>query len=770
MRKTRALAATAAAIALLTACASTPTSGPMSFFVSSTGSGKGADLGGLAGADALCQKLATAVGAGGKTWRAYLSVPGAFPSPGNAGTPSVNARDRIGAGPWFNAKGELIARDVAHLHNGNNLSKETALDERGKVVNGRGDNPNEHDILTGSRADGTAFAPQTDTTCRAWTSRWASLRTRNLNMFTLIALGTGVAWAYSLLAVLAPGLFPPAFHGANGVVPVYFEAASVITVLVLVGQVLELRARERTGGAIRALLALAPKTARRVEPGGRDAEVPLEAVQPGDLLRVRPGDRVPVDGKVVEGASAVDESMVTGESLPVEKGQGAAVIGGTLNGRGSFVMRAGKVGSETMLARIVQLVAQAQRSRAPIQRLADRVAGWFVPAVVGVAVLAFVAWWLLGPAPSLAYGLIAAVSVLIIACPCALGLATPMSIMVGVGRGAGLGVLVRDAAALERLEKVDTLVLDKTGTLTEGRPKVTELVALAGDGDELLRLAAALERSSEHPLAEAIVAAAAERSVAPPPATDFVSLTGKGVRGVVDGQEVALGNEAMMRELDLATGGVAARVEALRGQGATVMYLARGRELMGLIAVADPVKASTPAALASLRAAGLRIVMLTGDSRATADAVARGLGIAEVEAEVLPEAKAAAVARLRGQGRVVAMAGDGVNDAPALAAADVGIAMGSGTEIAIESAGIVLVKGDLAAIARARALSGATMRNIRQNLFFAFAYNALGVPIAAGLLYPALGLFLSPMLAAAAMALSSVSVIGNAARLRSVRL
>ena len=599
---------------------------------------------------------------------------------------------------------------------------------------------------------------------------WASLRTRNLNMFTLIALGTGVAWAYSLLAVLAPGLFPPAFHGANGVVPVYFEAASVITVLVLVGQVLELRARERTGGAIRALLALAPKTARRVEPDGRDAEVPLEAVQPGDLLRVRPGDRVPVDGTVVEGTSAVDESMVTGESLPVEKGQGAAVIGGTLNGRGSFVMRAGKVGSETMLARIVQLVAQAQRSRAPIQRLADRVAGWFVPSVVGVAVLAFLAWWLLGPAPSLAYGLIAAVSVLIIACPCALGLATPMSIMVGVGRGAGLGVLVRDAAALERLEKVDTLVLDKTGTLTEGRPKVTELVALAGDGDELLRLAAALERSSEHPLAEAIVAAAAERSVAPPPATDFVSLTGKGVRGVVDGQEVALGNEAMMRELDLATGGVAARVEALRGQGATVMYLARGRELMGLIAVADPVKASTPAALASLRAAGLRIVMLTGDSRATADAVARGLGIAEVEAEVLPEAKAAAVARLRGQGRVVAMAGDGVNDAPALAAADVGIAMGSGTEIAIESAGIVLVKGDLAAIARARALSGATMRNIRQNLFFAFAYNALGVPIAAGLLYPALGLFLSPMLAAAAMALSSVSVIGNAARLRSVRL
>jgi P-type Cu+ transporter len=595
---------------------------------------------------------------------------------------------------------------------------------------------------------------------------WASLKSRNLNMFTLIALGTGVAWAYSLLAVVAPGLFPPGFRSAQGTVAVYFEAASVITVLVLLGQVLELRARERTGGAIRALLALAPKTARRVRADGGDEEIPLDAVHPGDLLRLRPGDRVPVDGEVVEGSSAVDESMVTGESLPVEKAAGAAVIGGTLNGRGSFVMRAARVGAETMLARIVQLVAQAQRSRAPIQRLADRVAGWFVPAVVGVAVLAFIAWWLLGPAPALTYGLIAAVSVLIIACPCALGLATPMSIMVGVGRGAGLGVLIRDAAALERLEKVDTLMVDKTGTLTEGRPRVTEVVALAGDEASVLRLAAALERSSEHPLAEAIVRAATDRAIVPPPATDFASLTGKGVRGVVDGRELALGNDAMMRELGVATAAALTRAEALRSRGATVMYLAQAGELAGLIAVADLVKASTPAALATLRRAGVRVVMLTGDNRATAAAVADRIGITEVEAEVLPEGKAAMVAALREQGRVVAMAGDGVNDAPALAAADVGIAMGTGTEIAIESAGIVLVKGDLAAFARARALSAATMRNIRQNLFFAFAYNALGVPVAAGVLYPEFGIVLNPMVAAAAMALSSVSVIANAARLR----
>jgi P-type Cu+ transporter len=595
---------------------------------------------------------------------------------------------------------------------------------------------------------------------------WASLKSRNLNMFTLIALGTGVAWAYSLLAVVAPGLFPPGFRSAQGTVAVYFEAASVITVLVLLGQVLELRARERTGGAIRALLALAPKTARRVRADGGDEEIPLDAVHPGDLLRLRPGDRVPVDGEVVEGSSAVDESMVTGESLPVEKAAGAAVIGGTLNGRGSFVMRAARVGAETMLARIVQLVAQAQRSRAPIQRLADRVAGWFVPAVVGVAVLAFIAWWLLGPAPALTYGLIAAVSVLIIACPCALGLATPMSIMAGVGRGAGLGVLIRDAAALERLEKVDTLMVDKTGTLTEGRPRVTEVVALAGDEASVLRLAAALERSSEHPLAEAIVRAATDRAIVPPPATDFASLTGKGVRGVVDGRELALGNDAMMRELGVATAAALTRAEALRSRGATVMYLAQAGELAGLIAVADLVKASTPAALATLRRAGVRVVMLTGDNRATAAAVADRIGITEVEAEVLPEGKAAMVAALREQGRVVAMAGDGVNDAPALAAADVGIAMGTGTEIAIESAGIVLVKGDLAAFARARALSAATMRNIRQNLFFAFAYNALGVPVAAGVLYPEFGIVLNPMVAAAAMALSSVSVIANAARLR----
>jgi Cu+-exporting ATPase len=600
---------------------------------------------------------------------------------------------------------------------------------------------------------------------------WASLVSRNLNMFTLIALGTGVAWLYSLVAVLAPGLFPPGFRTPEGTVAVYFEAASVITTLVLVGQVLELRARERTGGAIRALLGLAPKTARRLRRDGSDEEVALDAVHPGDLLRVRPGDRVPVDGEVVEGASAVDESMVTGESLPVEKAVGAEVIGGTLNGRGSFVLRAARVGSETMLARIVQLVAQAQRSRAPIQRLADRVAGWFVPAVLAVAVLAFLAWWLFGPAPSLAYALVAAVSVLIIACPCALGLATPMSVMVGVGRGAGLGVLIRDAEALERLEAVDTLVVDKTGTLTEGRPSVTAIVPLADlDETAILRLAAALERGSEHPLAEAIVRAAEDRRLALPAAQGFESLTGKGVRGTVDGLAVALGNEAMLRELGIATGPEAERLAVLRGEGATVMYLAVAGVPVGLVAVADPVKASTPAALAALRDSGVRIVMVTGDNRLTAAAVAGRLGIAEVEAEVLPEAKAALVERLRSQGRVVAMAGDGVNDAPALAAADVGIAMGTGTEVAMESAGVTLVKGDLAAIARARALSRATMRNIRQNLFFAFAYNALGVPIAAGVLYPLLGILLNPMIAAAAMALSSVSVIANATRLRTMEV
>ena len=600
---------------------------------------------------------------------------------------------------------------------------------------------------------------------------WASVRSRNLNMFTLIALGTGVAWIYSVVGTVAPGLFPAGLRGPDGAVAVYFEAAAVITVLVLLGQVLELRAREQTSGAIKALLNLAPKTARRLRADGSDEEVTLDQVLANDRLRVRPGDRVPVDGEVLEGASAVDESMVTGEALPVEKQPGAKVIGGTLNGRGSFVMRAEKVGRETMLARIVQMVAEAQRSRAPIQRLADQVSGWFVPAVIAIAAIAFMAWWLWGPAPSFSYGLIAAVSVLIIACPCALGLATPMSIMVGVGRGAGLGVLIKNAEALERLEKVDTIVVDKTGTLTEGKPKVTMLVPLAGRSEaDLLRLAAALERSSEHPLAAAIVAAAEERSIAVGTPANFRSITGKGVVGTVEGTEVALGNRALMEELKIDVTDASPRADELRREGATVMYVAAEGMIMGLIAVADPVKATTPQALAALRDAGVRIVMLTGDNRTTADAVARRLGIDEVEAEVLPEQKSSVVKRLREQGRVVAMAGDGVNDAPALATADVGIAMGTGTDVAIESAGVTLIKGDLAAIARARTLSAATMRNIRQNLFFAFIYNALGVPVAAGVLYLAFGLLLSPIIAAAAMALSSVSVVANALRLRTARV
>jgi Cu+-exporting ATPase len=600
---------------------------------------------------------------------------------------------------------------------------------------------------------------------------WASLKSRNLNMFTLIALGTGVAWAYSIVATMAPTIFPAGFQAMDGSVAVYFEAAAVITVLVLLGQVLELRARKQTSGAIKALLDLAPKTARRLREDGSDEEVTLDLVLEGDRLRVRPGDRVPVDGEVLEGASAVDESMVTGEALPVEKQPGAKIIGGTLNGRGSFIMSAEKVGKETMLARIVQMVAEAQRSRAPIQRLADQVSGWFVPVVVVIAAFAFIAWWALGPEPSLAYGLIAAVSVLIIACPCALGLATPMSIMVGVGRGAGLGVLIKNAEALERLEKVDTIVVDKTGTLTEGRPKVTTIFPL-GDVSEadLLRLAASLERASEHPLAAAIVKAAEERGVALSTTGDFRSITGKGVIGTVESVPVALGNRALMEELKADIGGAAACADELRREGATVMYVAQGGALVGLIAVADPIKASTPAALEALRKEGVHIVMLTGDNRTTAEAVAKRLGIDEVEAEVLPEQKSAVVKRLREQGRVVAMAGDGVNDAPALAAADVGIAMGTGTDVAIESAGVTLVKGDLAAIARARNLSAATMRNIRQNLFFAFVYNALGVPVAAGVLYPVLGILLSPIIAAAAMALSSVSVILNAARLRTVHV
>ncbi|WP_373683744.1 copper-translocating P-type ATPase [Mycobacterium sp. KBS0706] len=600
---------------------------------------------------------------------------------------------------------------------------------------------------------------------------WQSVLRRSLNMFTLIALGTGAAWLYSLVAALAPWVFPDGFRGMDGTVAVYFEPAAVITVLVLLGQVLELRARERTGGAIRALLDLAPKLARRVRDDGSDEEIPLEQAHVGDRLRVRPGDKVPVDGTVEEGRSAVDESMITGEPIPVEKGPGDTVIGGTINGTGGFVLRAGRVGSETVLARIVEMVGQAQRSRAPIQRLADKVSGWFVPLVVAVAVLAFAAWAAWGPSPALAYGLVAAVSVLIIACPCALGLATPMSIMVGVGRGARLGVLIKDAEALERLETVDTLVVDKTGTLTEGKPRLVRIVPAPGhDEAGLLRLTAGLERGSEHPLAAAILAGAAERGLEVPAAEEFRSLTGKGVAARIEGRAVALGNAALLDELGVAAGPLAQEAEALRRDGATVMHLVVDGAVAGLIAVADPVKGTTPAAIAALRSAGLRIVMLTGDNRTTAAAVAGRLGIGEVEAEVLPEDKGAVIRRLKSEGRVVAMAGDGVNDAPALAEADVGIAMGTGTDVAIQSAHVTLVKGDLAAIARARSLSAATMRNIRQNLVFAFAYNAIGVPVAAGVLYPALGLLLSPEIAAAAMALSSVSVIANALRLRAVRL
>jgi Cu+-exporting ATPase len=601
---------------------------------------------------------------------------------------------------------------------------------------------------------------------------WQALRHRTANMFTLIALGTGAAWAFSVVATVAPELFPTGFRSEHGAVPVYFEAAAVIVTLVLVGQVLELRARRQTGSAIRALLGLSPKTARRVRPDGTDEDVPLGDVQVGDRLRVRPGEKVPVDGTVVEGHSAVDESMVTGEPMPVEKKPGDAVIGGTVNTTGGFVMTATKVGSETLLARIVALVGEAQRSRAPVQRLADRVAAWFVPAVVLVAVVTFVVWAVVGPTPSLAYALVNAVAVLIIACPCALGLATPMSIMVGVGRGAREGVLVRNAEALERMEQVDTVVVDKTGTLTEGKPKLVTVEAAAGFAErDLLRLAAGLERGSEHPLAAAVVAGAKERGVESPEAEGFESVSGKGVRGRVDGRVVALGNRAMMadagvRGLDELT----ARADALRAEGQTVLFLAADGKPAGLLGVADPIKATTPEALAKLHAEGLKVVMLTGDSRATAEAVAKKLGFDQVFAEVLPEQKAAIIKRLRAEGRKVAMAGDGINDAPALAAADVGIAMGTGTDVAMESAAVTLVKGDLRGIARARALSRAVMANIRQNLFFAFAYNLLGVPVAAGVLYPFFGLLLNPMIAAAAMSLSSVSVIANALRLRTVEI
>jgi heavy metal translocating P-type ATPase len=596
---------------------------------------------------------------------------------------------------------------------------------------------------------------------------WRSILTRNLNMFTLIAMGTGIAWTYSVAAVLAPGAFPAAFRGMDGAVAVYFEAAAVIIVLVLLGQVLELRAREQTSGAIRALLDLAPKTARRLRADGAEEEAALEMIVAGDRLRVRPGEKTPVDGIVLEGRSTLDEAMVTGESMPVTKTIGDHVIGGTLNQTGALVIRADKVGADTMLARIVQMVSQAQRSRAPIQRLADRVAGWFVPAVIAAAFLAFAAWASFGPEPRLAYGLVAAVAVLIIACPCALGLATPMSIMVGIGRGAGLGVLIRNAEALERLEKVDLLVIDKTGTLTEGRPCVTAVAAAAGFAeDELVRLAASVERASEHPLARAIVSAATARGLAPPAVRDFDSTTGKGARGNVEGRLVLIGNEALLREQGVDTGPLADRAEAFRRDGATAIFVAVDGRLAGVVAIADPVKATTPAALAALREAGVRVVMVTGDNRVTAEAVARRLGIADVEAEVLPERKGALIEKFKREGRIVAMAGDGVNDAPALAAADVGIAMGTGADVAIESAGVTLVKGDLMGIVRARRLSQATMTNIRENLFFAFVYNAAGVPIAAGVLYPAFGILLSPVVAAAAMALSSVSVIGNALRLR----
>ncbi|MBY0225367.1 MAG: heavy metal translocating P-type ATPase [Hyphomicrobium sp.] len=600
---------------------------------------------------------------------------------------------------------------------------------------------------------------------------WASLQSRNLNMFTLIAMGTGIAWIYSVVGTIAPSMFPASMRGADGAVAIYFEAAAVITVLVLLGQVLELQARERTSGAIKALLDLSPKMARRINADGTDEDLSLDQVVSGERLRVRPGERIPVDGEILEGRSAVDESMVTGESMPITKAQGDKVIGGTMNKSGGFVMRADKVGRETVLAQIVQMVAQAQRSRAPIQRLADQVAGIFVPAVILVAVLAFAAWSIWGPEPRFTFGLIAAVSVLIIACPCALGLATPMSIMVGVGRGAQSGVLIKNAEALERLEKVDTLVIDKTGTLTEGKPSVVE-IRTAGtiEEAELLRLTASLERSSEHPLAEAIVRSAQERELTLAPVEGFDSPVGKGVVGLVDRQNIVIGNRRIMSDSGIDTSALDSVADEMRQQGATAIYVAIDGAPAGVIAIADPIKSTTPAAIAALRESGIRIVMLTGDNATTARAVAQRLGITDVEAEVLPEDKGRVVERYRSEGRIVAMAGDGVNDAPALAAADVGIAMGTGTDVAMESAGVTLLRGDLTDIVRARHLSSATMANIRQNLFFAFVYNAAGVPVAAGVLYPIFGILLSPVIAAAAMALSSVSVVGNALRLQRATL
>jgi Cu+-exporting ATPase len=600
---------------------------------------------------------------------------------------------------------------------------------------------------------------------------WASVKSRNLNMFTLIAMGTGVAWLYSVVATALPHVFPASMRVSDGAVPVYFEAAAVITVLVLLGQVLELRARENTSGAIRALLDLSPKSARRLSADGTEADVGLDDVQAGDRLRVRPGERVPVDGEIIEGRSSIDESMVTGESMPLTKSTGDQVIGGTINQSGAFIMRADKVGRDTMLAQIVQMVAQAQRSRAPIQKLADQVSGWFVPAVIAVALLAFAIWGLLGPEPRFTYGLIAAVSVLIIACPCALGLATPMSIMVGVGRGAQSGVLIKNAEALERMEKVDTLVIDKTGTLTEGRPSVVAIHTASGiEEAELLRLAASLEVASEHPLAAAIVRSANERGLKLSAVSEFDSPIGKGVTGIVDGQRLVIGNARIMEQAQIDTQAFDEPADQLRKDGSTAIFVGSDDKVIGILAIADPVKPTTPEAVAALKGAGIKVIMLTGDNATTAKAVAAKLGIEEVEAEVLPEDKGKIVERLRHAGRIVAMAGDGINDAPALAAADVGIAMGTGTDVAMESAGVTLLKGDLNGIVKARHLSAAAMTNIRQNLFFAFIYNAAGVPVAAGILYPAFGLLLSPVIAAAAMALSSVSVIANALRLRSAQI
>lgn len=600
---------------------------------------------------------------------------------------------------------------------------------------------------------------------------WSSLVTRNLNMFTLIAIGTGVAYLYSLVATAVPGIFPDAFRSADGNVAVYFEAAAVIITLVLLGQVLELKARSQTSNAIKALLGLSPKTARIIRDDGNEEDLPLELVQPGDKLRVRPGEKVPVDGVVIEGTSAVDESMITGEAMPVAKTAGDRVTGATVNGAGGFVMEAQRVGADTLLAQIVQMVSEAQRSRAPIQRLADAVAGYFVPAVVLASLVTFLTWALVGPEPAMAYAVINAVAVLIIACPCALGLATPMSIMVGTGRGASMGVLIKNAEALEIMEKVDTLVVDKTGTLTEGKPRLTQVIAADGvDESELLRLAASLERGSEHPLAGAILAGARERGLTLEEVRDFESITGHGVTGNVAGRVVALGNAKLLARLDMDPASLEARAAALRAEGATVMFAALDGRPAGLIAVADPIKESTPEAIRLLRADGIRIVMLTGDNQVTADAVGRQLGLDEIVAEVLPEQKSEIVKRFQNEGRIVAMAGDGINDAPALAQAHAGIAMGTGTDIAMESASVTLVKGDLRGVVRARRLSRATMRNIRQNMFWAFIYNTLGVPIAAGVLYPFFGLLLSPMIAAAAMSFSSVSVIGNALRLRNLKL